>query len=50
MFKLTVHFKHEMIRMWQRFDQKFELGFNRVGFIRARPVLTYIYVQVKFYL
>ena len=25
MFKLTMHFKHETIRIWQRFYKKFEL-------------------------
>ena len=24
MFELTVHFKHEMIGIWQRFDRNFE--------------------------
>ena len=26
--KLTVHFKHEMIGMWQRFDRNFEFKWN----------------------
>ena len=26
MFELTVHFKHEMIGMWQRFQRNFELS------------------------
>ena len=26
MFKLTVHFKHEMIGIWQRFQRNFELS------------------------
>ena len=25
MFKLTMHFKHEMIGIWQRFQRNFEL-------------------------
>ena len=26
MFELTVHFKHEMIGIWKRFDRNFELS------------------------
>ena len=26
MFELTIHFKHEMIGIWQRFHRNFELS------------------------
>ena len=40
MFKLTIHFKHEMIGIWQRFQRNFEveLRINRVQINRAQPV------------
>ena len=40
MFKLTMHFKHEMIGIWQRFQRNFEveLRINRVRINRAQPV------------
>ena len=28
MFKLTMHFKHEMIGIWQRFQRNFEFKWN----------------------
>ena len=34
-FKLTVHFKHEMIGIWQRFQRNFELQINRVRINRT---------------
>ena len=43
MFELTVHFKHEMIGIWQRFQRNFELSelrINRVRINRARPVVN----------
>ena len=42
LFKLTVHFKHELLGIWQRFYKKFELvelQFNHVGIKHAQPVL-----------
>ena len=42
MFELSMHFKHKMIRIWQKFDQKFELSgtqFNHVLFKYAQPLL-----------
>ena len=39
MFELTMHFKHDMIGIWQRFQRNFELnGINRVRINRTRPV------------
>ena len=40
-FELTMHFKHEIIGIWQRFQRNFKLsGFriNRVRINRSRPV------------
>ena len=34
MFELTIHLKHEMIRMLQRFNKKFEFNLNQVEFVR----------------
>ena len=45
MFKLTMHFKHEIIRIWQRLHRNFQLSglrINRVQINRARPVIYMI--------
>ena len=43
MFKLTMHFKNEMIGIWQRFHKtlnKVEFQINRVRIKHARPVAS----------
>ena len=43
MFELTVHFKHEMMGIWKRFQRDFELSgtsINRVRINCSRPVTS----------
>ena len=44
MFELTMHFKHEMIGIWQNFKEtsnEVELRINRVQINHAQPVLIH---------